>query len=207
MELIAELNQYNTKFSQNDSFGDTSKKEVFEFYNRSSNLILSAPHSTRSFCNKKIKIADLYTGAIVEYLGKINDISTIVRTKYLPQKVMISDYIAKKKLQNHYFLDIHGFNQDIEYDICLGTGLLKSDDYPFLKDIFKLIKTYNLKPIINHPDYTGKVGLTGRYQDKFLKPNVIQMEIKYYLRDFYHNPEIFKEKTLPLMNDIINLYK
>jgi len=205
--MIEKLNEYNELFIKNNSHGEISDKSVFKFCNCSSKLILTAPHATCTFCNKKIKIPDLYTGAIVKYLGETNNVSTIVRTKFVSQKRLISNYIEKQKLQNHYFLDIHGFNQEIEYDVCLGTGNMDSKDYPYLQEIYAIIEKYNLRPIINHPNYMGKAGLTGRYQDKFSKPNVIQMELKYYLRDFYNQPMIFKEKTLPMLNDIIKLYK
>ena len=205
--MIDILNQYNAKYIQNNSCGDTSAKAVFEFNDCSSKLILSAPHATRSFCNKKEKKADLYTGAITKYIGEINNISTIIRNRYTPHKDLISDFIIEQKLQDHYFLDIHGFNQDIDYDICLGTGELEAKDYPYVKEIVKIIKNYKLKPAINNPKYTGKVGFTGRYQRKFFKPNIIQLELKYYLRDFYNQPETFKKTTNPLLNEIVNLYK
>lgn len=205
--MFEKLNQYNGRFVQNDFCGDVTEDKIFEFCDCSSKLILSAPHATQTFCNKKIKIPDLYTGAIVKYLGETNNVSTLVRTKFVPKKELISDYIEEQKLQNHYFLDVHGFNQEIGYDICLGTGYWEEKDYPYLKEIYEIIKRYNLKPVINHPKYMGKFGLTGRFQKRYSKPNVIQMELKYYLRDFNKYPDTFKAKTLPMFNEIINLYK
>ena len=152
-------------------------------------MILTAPHSTRSFCNKKEKNADLFTGAIVKYLGEENGVSTIIRTKFTPYKALISDWIAQNDVHQHYFLDIHGFNQDIDYDICLGIGEFEEKDYPYLQEIMQVAEKYGLRVIVNHPNYCGLKGLTGRYQKIFNLPNVIQMEIKKEFRDFFNNPD------------------
>ena len=54
--------------------------------------------------------------------------------------------------------------------------------------------------------YTGKFGLTGSSQEAFGTPNVIQMEIKKYLRDFYKNADLVANVTLPFMEDVLKLY-
>lgn len=205
--MIDALKKYNECFVLNYSHGQEENEDIFEFTDCSSLLILSAPHATRSFCNKKEKCADLYTGAIVKYLGAVNKISTLVRTKFTPYKFLISDYIAEHNLQNHYFLDVHGFNQEIDYDICLGIADWGIENYPYLNYILQIAKQYDLKTVVNHPDYTGKVGLTGRYQKTFNQPNVIQIELKQYLRDFYQNPDIISNVTVPFFNDVIRCYK
>ncbi len=204
--MIELLKKYNASFALNHSHGIEEKEDIFEFTDNSSKLILSAPHATRSFCNKREKCADLYTGALVRYLGSINNTSTLVRTKFTPYKALISDYIAEHNLQDHYFLDIHGFNQDVGYDVCLGTAHLDAENYPYLDCILKIAEKYNLKTTVNHPDYTGKIGLTGRYQKAFDKPNVIQIELKQYLRDFYQNFDIVENITVPFFNEIIRVY-
>lgn len=201
------LKIYNEKFMQNNSHGDELCEEIFEFTDRSSLLILSAPHSTRSFVAKKEKMADLYTGALVQYLGEKYDISTLIRTKYTPFRMLISDYVVQQNLGEHYFLDIHGFNQNIGYDICLGTGNFSDEAYPYLQDIVNVACQFGLKVAINHPNYMGKIGLTGRYQKFYNKPNVIQMELKQYLRDFYGHFEVVKNVTLPFFEQIIRHYQ
>ena len=67
--MIDTLRKYNDSFIQNHSHGNENENDIFKYKNRNSSLILTAPHSTRSFCNKKEKMADLYTGALVKYLG------------------------------------------------------------------------------------------------------------------------------------------
>lgn len=205
--MINTLKKYNDIFMQNYSRGDENSKDIFKFNNKNSSLILTAPHSTRSFCNKKEKIADLYTGAIVKYLGEQNNISSIIRTKFTPYKALISDWIVQNNIEEHYFLDIHGFNQDINYDICLGIGQFEEQGYPYLQEIVKITKKYDLRSIVNHPCYCGIKGLTGRYQKIFNRPNVIQIEIKKELRDFFNHPNNIKNITIPFLTDVINLYK
>ena len=147
--MIDTLLRYNKPFMKNYSCGDENSSDIFSYTNRCSSLILTAPHSTRSFCNKKEKLADLYTGALVKYLGDINNISTIIRTKFTPYKALISDWIAQNNVQQHYFLDIHGFNQNIDYDICLGIGEFEEKNYPYLKEIVQIAQKYQIKTIVN----------------------------------------------------------
>ena len=82
--MLELLKKYNEQFIQNHSHGNENDEDVFEYTNYDSKLILTAPHATASFCNKKEKVADLYTGAIVRYLGEQNHTSTIVRKKFAP---------------------------------------------------------------------------------------------------------------------------
>ena len=205
--IIDRLKLYNERFCHNLSHGDENCHEIFEFVNRHSQLILSAPHATRSFVCKKERIADLYTGALVQYWGEEKQVSTLIRTKFTPYKALISDYVVEHNLAEHYFLDIHGFDQDIGYDICLGIGECEEKDYPFIQDIVKIATQYKFKTIIGHPQYRGTKGFCGRYLRKYAKPNVIQMEIHKHLRDFYQNPDIVKNATLPFLCDIIAVYQ
>ena len=207
IDMIEILKQYNEIFMQNCSHGDAVADDVFKYTDRNSALIMTAPHSTRSFRNNKEKIADLYTGAIVKYLGEQNHISTIIRTKYTPYNDLISDYIVQNNLHEHYFLDIHGFNQDIDYDICLGIGNFEEKNYPYLHEIVLIAQKYGLKTCVNYPNYCGLKGLTFEYQKTFGKPNVIQMEIKKEWRDFFNNSDKVQNITSPFLTEVIRLYK
>ena len=204
--MINKLKIYDSYYNQNHSAGDQSSTVVFALTDRQTNLILSAPHATRSFTNKHDKQADLFTGAITQYLGETENTSTLIRVKYTPYKCLISDYVTENNLQEHYFLDIHGFNQDMDYDICLGTADYEASNYPYLDKIITIAEKYNLKYIVNHPNYMGKAGLTGRYQKSFHKPNVIQIEFQKYLRDFYNNPDTVQNTTITFLRDVIKGY-
>jgi len=204
--MINELKKYDARYCVNLSHGDESAVDIFEYTSYQSKLILSAPHATCSFVNKHEKVADLFTGALAQYLGMKNHISTLIRVKYTPYKALISDYILEHHLDNHYFLDLHGFDKDIDYDICLGTADCQPKDCPYLDGILKIADKYCLKTIVNHPNYTGMVGLTGRFQVACGKPHVIQIEIKRYLRDFYQNPNTVSDITIPFLSEITKLY-
>lgn len=204
--MIDKLRKYDELFARNHSSGNELSNEIFVFENRGSNLILSAPHATKTFCNKKEKCADLYTGAIVKLLGEERNVSTLIRNKFVAEKVLISDFIVQNELQNHYFLDIHGFDKELGYDVCLGIGDGDENNYPYLIQIARTIEKYGLRPIVNHPNYCGKFGLVGRYQKMFGNPKVIQVELKRYLRDFYNNSDVVENITMPMLREIVMLY-
>lgn len=205
--MIETLKKYDEVFSQNHSHGDEASEDVFYFTDFGTNLILSAPHATASFANKKEKPADLYTGALVQYLGMKNHISTIIRKKYVPYKCLISDYIVEHGIEGHYFLDIHGFVKVNECDVCLGTGLFGAINYPHVQEILDIAKKYNLRAALNHPNYRGKAGLTGRLQQALPNPSFLQLELHRRLRDFYQYPETVQNVTLPFLEDIIKCYQ
>ena len=205
--MIEELKKYNEFYYQNCSHGDEVPSCIFKFEDRGTKLILTAPHSTRSFINKQERFSDLYTGAITQFVGETAKTSTIIRQKYTPYKALISDFIGNNNLQEHYFLDIHGFEKDIAYDVCLGIGEMDKDSYPYLQEIVQTIQSFNLQVAINHENYMGLRGLTGRYQRTYNKPNVIQMEMRRHLRDLYNNPENVQNITIPMLKKITELYK
>ena len=205
-DIIDELKKCNQDFIQNNAYGNILKDDIFEFENYNSNLILTAPHSTKSYVAKEEKIADMGTGALVKVLSEKKHVSNITRTKFVKIKSLISEFIEQKKLQEHYFLDIHGFGKETEFDICLGTGYYDAFSYPYLDNILKAIEKYDLKVAVNHKNYTGRIGLTGRYQKRWQQANVLQIELQKDLRDFYNQPEKVKNITIPLLTEIIEIY-
>ena len=204
--MIEVLKTYNQLYMQNFSRGNMQEKEIFLLSNKNSNLILTAPHATRSFVNKKEKLSDLYTGALTQYIGEISNTSTIIRQKFTPHKALISDFISQNNLQDHYFLDIHGFKQNINCDICLGIGDFSPQNYPYLEKIIKIAEKYHLKTDVNNL-YTGRFGLTGRLQKACHKPNIIQLELSRCLRDFDQNPDIVLNLTVPFLCEICKIYE
>lgn len=205
--MIETLKKYDAVFSRNHSHGDETGDEVFYFTDYGTNLILSAPHATASFTNKKEKPADLFTGALVQYLCMKNNISSLIRRKYTPYKCLISDYISEHGLCDHYFLDIHGFVKIDDCDVCLGTGLFGATKYPYVKEILDIAQKYNVRVALNHPDYRGKAGLVGRLQQETEKPCCLQVELHRNLRDFYQYPDRVKNVTIPFIEDIIKCYQ
>lgn len=183
-------------------------KEAFEFCDKGSSLILSAPHATRSVLNGKERISDKYTGALVRLLGEQNNLSTLIRVKCSQEEETIAAYVSQKSLQNHYFLDIHGFDKDIGQDICLGIGkLFEQKNVPFLNRLLEIAEKFGIKTVVNHPKYVGAHGFAGQYQALFHAPNVIQVELGPSLRNFYDCFSTVEKITIPFFNEVIACYQ
>lgn len=54
----------------------------------------------------------------------------------------------------------------------------------------------------NHPDYTGRFGLTGSLQRLNPLPRILQLEWRSDLRDFYLFPADVLERTLPFLSEL-----
>lgn len=190
-------------FAVSEYFGQLEKEEVFRYCNRNSKVLLSAPHATRTFVNNRNKAADLYTGSITQMLGEVHNFSTIVRTKYVPDLIKIIDFVEGNQLGEYYFLDIHGMDINREFELAVGTGYFTETNYKKELDFLRsLADKYQVKMVINHPDYTGKCGLTGDYQKIYKQPKVLQLEWRKDFRSFYLNPEKVLEKTMPMIKEL-----
>lgn len=190
-------------FSHNDYFGQENDAEFFSFEDRKSRVVLSAPHAIRTFVCKKVKAPDLFTGALVKVIGEKFGYSSLVRTGFCSQKILINDFIKEKNLGDKYFLDIHGMDNSREFDLAVGTGNFSAGVYrsEILK-IRELTEKYKIKMVINHPDYRGIKGLTGRYQKEFGLPQVLQLEWRQDFRNFYTCPEKVLEQTIPFIAEL-----
>ncbi len=180
------------------------KKPVFEFVDRGSDLIVCAPHATKTFVCKQIKGADLFTGEIVDVLGQICNVSTITRGCFVPHKVMISSFVKNLRLEKNGFLDFHGMRNDRPFDLAIGTGYLEVAAYKKEIELIKnLADKYKIRVAINHPNYLGCVGLTGRLQRETASAKVLQLEWRLDFRDFFNSPKNVAEQTMPFMIDLI----
>ena len=201
-EEINTLKELEKSFSQNKYAGNLKEKRVFSFVNNNSFVCLTAPHATSSTVYKRFKSCDLFTGAIVKYLGDKNKLSYIVRNKYWFKKCTVSSFILKNKLSDHYFLDIHAM-KDRPFDLAVGIGYCSKDDYKEELDIIeKLCKKYKLKYVVNHPSYTGQLGLTGRLQQKISSANALQLEWSKKYRDFNEHSDNVLKVTLPFIKEL-----
>lgn len=196
------LKQYETDYAH-DRYGGKIEENVYLFENRNSKVILSAPHTVRTFRNHKEKAPDLYTGALVRLLGQQNGLSTITRRKFTKEKNSITDFIVLQKLEHHCFLDIHGMKENSEFDLAVGTGILTENQYnDWIEQIEILAKKYQIRFVINHPSYTGKFGLTGDLQRIDSNPRILQLEWQPQMRDFYSFSENVCQKTIPFIRDL-----
>ena len=133
---------------------------------------------------EEAKNRDVGTGAIVQYLGKQAGFAAIVRNKFVPRKEMISDFILAQKLEDSFFLDIHGMKVHKNFDLAIGTGYLGRQKYAdVLKKAGELCRKYKIKYRVNLPKYSGKIGLTGRLQKATGRPQVLQLEFSPSFRD------------------------
>ncbi len=197
---MEKLIKYDESFTQNDFQGEVDKEPIFEFIDKKSKVIFSAPHSVRTFTSKSTKASDLFTGAIVMSMQKY---SKIIRKKYTPFKSTISKFVQTLSLpEDVYFLDIHGMKQDVPFELAVGTGILPPSDYKKEIEIIKnLCEKYQISHILNHPDYHASFGFTPKMQEKGFK-NILQLELRRDMRDFYKYEKNVLTRTLPFLQDL-----
>ncbi len=201
--MLQKLISLNDIFAQNESFGDEKNPDVFSCFEKKTFVCLCAPHATKTFVCKKIKQADLYTGAIVSYLSEFQNFTSIVRNKFVKRKALISDFIEFKHLNNHFFLDIHGMKNNDRFDLAIGTGYFQKEDYhQILQIIDALTKKYHISYVVNDEHYTGKFGLTGRLQKLEKKPCVLQLEFSKKYRDFFECADNVCNVTIPFISEL-----
>lgn len=64
-----------------------------------------------------------------------------------------------------------------EFELAVGTGILPAADYaPELELIGRLAEKYKIRWVTNHPDYTGRFGLTGSLQRLNPLPRILQLD-------------------------------
>ena len=195
------LTQYESYFMQNRGRGCLIAKAVYTYVKGKGSVCFCAPHAVHSFVHKQEKNRDVGTGAIVQYLGKQAGFATIVRNKFVPHKEMISDFILSKKLEDHFFLDIHGMKAHQDFDLAIGTGYLNRKKYAdVLKKVGELCRKYKIKYRVNLSQYSGKIGLTGRLQKATEKANVLQLEFAPIYRDI--SGCLIQKKTIPFLSEL-----
>ena len=89
------------------------------------------------------------------------------------------------------------------FDLAVGTGYIQPEQYEKqLKLIDKLAKKYGLRYVINHANYTGKIGLTGRLQKATGQANVLQLEWSKDYRDIFNSIDNVENVTLPFISEL-----
>ncbi|MBQ4472490.1 MAG: hypothetical protein II942_04550 [Alphaproteobacteria bacterium] len=195
------LKEYESYFAQNGGKGCPTAKVVYTHTKGKGVVCFCAPHAVHSFVHKQEKNRDVGTGAIVQYLGKQAGFAAIVRNKFVPRKEMISDFILAQKLEDSFFLDIHGMKVHKNFDLAIGTGYLGRQKYAdVLKKAGELCRKYKIKYRVNLPKYSGKIGLTGRLQKATGRPQVLQLEFSPSFRDV--EGAVIREKTIPFLIEL-----
>lgn len=181
----------------------TVKAAISVLKTAGSRLILTAPHAVRTLRDNRPKAPDLCTGALTRLAGEQNDVSTIIRRRTGEERNAAAGFVIDRQLANHCFLDIHGMNGGREFELAVGTGILPAADYaPELELIGRLAEKYKIRWVTNHPDYTGRFGLTGSLQRLNPLPRILQLEWRSDLRDFYLFPADVLERTLPFLSEL-----
>lgn len=86
------------------------------------------------------------------------------------------------------------------FDLAIGTGYLLPQEYKQeLAYIDALCRQFGLAYVINHENYTGRAGLTGRLQKQTGKANVLQLEWRRGFRDIFTHPDAVCQITVPFI--------
>ncbi len=197
------LKKYEEEYAR-DAYQGSEDGDFYRFDDRGSRLVLTAPHAVRTFRNQKPKAPDLYTGALARLAGEQSGVSAIIRRRFSREKNSVTNFISDRKLERHWFLDIHGMNGSRGFELAVGTGILPAADYAgALEKIGQLAEKYRISWVVNHPDYTGKFGLTGDLQRLWSAPRILQLEWRLDLRDFYHFSDHVINRTLPFIAELV----
>lgn len=196
------LKKYEPDYAAGNYCG-LEDEPIYRFYDSRSALIFSAPHATRTFRGHAVKKPDLYTGALARTAAIDSGASALTRRRFAPEEHSITAFITGHRLQNHCFLDIHGMSGERVFELAVGTGILVPRIYgPVLAQIASLADKYKISWVLNHPDYTGRFGLTGDLQRLSSKPGILQLEWRLDMRDFYRHSDNVLNRTLPFLTDL-----
>ena len=164
-DIIKNIEQLNEKYLKNNLQGTKKEQLYFKIIKGNKPIILSAPHAVRQNSPDKIKAAEKYTGAIVEYLCKKTGAYGIVRTANLGDnpnsenegyglkyKNAISQLIKENDIK--CLIDFHGCKDTYGFDFDIGTS--NKENINNKENYLKIIKT-NLEKI-------GKVTIDERFR-------------------------------------------
>lgn len=159
--MHSHINKLEDKYRQNDYKGYLSGPATLAKLSPSSNVLLVAKHSVRHWKKDgSMKIPDLRTGSLVEYLHKYAGCSFIssIRThrsidSYVcetPHDLLIKQLSANKSL---VVLDIHGMKKQ-DFSIAVGFGdCLNEEQNIMIEGINNFFPQYDVA--INPPGYLG----------------------------------------------------
>lgn len=208
--MLAEINKTEDKYKANEYNGTGPLYRVRNFPGR---VMLSAPHSVNQIRRGNIKYAEVYTGAMTEYLSEILSVSSIIKSlndkddanydevsKYRDEAVkLIRDQDIK------LLLDIHGASELRDFDIEIGTARGRNINYndEILDIILSLSKEYGFSKVNVDDLFTASNKNTvSRYVNEKTGIYAIQLEIN----KKYRSPDtnyIDFEKMLNFLSHLI----
>jgi len=145
----------NAKYKENNNFGRPGTQRNLYYKIGDLPVILSAPHAVTQWRDNKVKVADAYTGAIVELVSQRVNCSYIAKAfndntdANDDEKSDYRDFLADIIINNGIkcLLDIHGVNSEMDTDIDIGTNydLNINKDKRIKALVLDLAKQYGLK--------------------------------------------------------------
>lgn len=188
MNCMYKIDELNQKYFNDNCNGVTINEKNYIVIIGSNNILLSAPHAVRQKC----KLADMYTGAIVEYIARNTGSFAIIRCCNLNDnpneddygygldyKNKILDIIEKNNIK--YFFDIHGCKNYSSLDIDLGTNNGKNIcKETTLSILLEELNNFDVK-VDKFFKATNKNNIS-RYVHDYGKIDAIQIEISKNIR-------------------------
>lgn len=143
-DIIKKIEQLNEKYLKNNQQGAREEELNFKIIKGTEPIILSAPHAVRQNPGDRLKAAEKYTGAIVEYLCEKTGAYGIVRIANLGDNPnnenvgyglkykqaisqLIEEYNIKCLIDFHGCKDIYGFDFDI--GTCYRENINNKENY------------------------------------------------------------------------------
>jgi len=191
------VNVEKVYFYKTDKRVNPKQEEPFWFSRGKLPVLVSAPHAVRYYRQKKIKMSDQFTGAIVYLLNQLTGCPAIAATKLYGgdpnfdnpciYKERIAEICGREKVK--FVLDIHGVAREREFDVGLGTNVGKT----------LLVKTRMLE-LIEHNFQGFGFSRISHYHFAASEPNTIANYITRELGIPAVQIEINKQYRVPAQN-------
>ena len=161
------------------------------FVYRSGNIpvLFTAPHTMIQHLETKVKLSEPYTKAIAFYMNKYVKAHCLVKIKDtgIDANVDNDDDFKKELLKvvkdNNIKLviDLHGANEDREFDIEFGTLNNLSADYSTIRELEEAFNENGIMNIVHNDPFKGGAITRSLFFEKDV--DVIQLEINRHLRN------------------------
>lgn len=190
------------------------KTKEFIIRKGNNNIMLSAPHAFEHLRKENIKKREYNTDNIINILHRITSshiIYTYKNNKTDPNYHENTTYrkeLLKYIKQNNikYFIDIHGLNDNKDYNIELGINnyVNVNNDESLIKKIENIIKDNLTKKIVIDKKYKGGKKTLSYFIHENTNIKCIQIEINKNYRKYKIKPKTFT-RTINTLQKIIEL--
>lgn len=228
-KLIDEIKELELLFSYNQY--DGSGKEAFVIEEGSIPIMISAPHAINQFREGQIKVAEMYTGGIAQYLHKVTGchlIYTCMFTETDPNydepgtniyQDALKEYLTEHQV--YLLIDLHGAAKKREFAVEMGTapeqnpvpGVVYEKDpslheYKFIAKKIKEVmeKHFGICGVDRKEVWKNQIFDAGDHNTvtKYISENTSTSCIQLEINGLYRDPENITEFTA-LVNSLIEL--